>query len=94
MSKEATAVTLPTSVFMIHVWDPRSTEYHFNGREYYAETKGVFLSREVAEQVANGMRMFQEVGDESTYTVREFKVNPEGTFSEFLDNNLPGRKAG
>jgi hypothetical protein len=93
MSDKATAPALPTSIFMIHVWDPKGGEYHPEGREYYADLKGAFLTRELAESIANGMRMFQEVGDESTFTVREIKLNPEGSFSEYLDNNLPGRKA-
>jgi hypothetical protein len=94
MSEATNTPTLPTSVFIIHVWDPKGDEYNPGGREYYADLKGVFLTRELAESIVNGMRMFQEIGDESTYSVREIKLNPETSFSEYLDNNLPGRKAG
>lgn len=82
------------SVYLIRFHDPRSTEYHPEGRDDFCWGKGVFTSREVAEFARGGMEMFQEVGDETTYRVIELKFNPEDTVSEWLDNNLPGRKTG
>lgn len=79
-------------VYVIHYWDPRSTEHHFEGREDIVWDKGVFISKDVAEEVKRGMEMFQEVGDPTTFTVRELKLHEEATFNEWMDNNLPGRQ--
>ncbi len=38
-------------VYYIWVWDPRSTEYSFEGREFIDISKGAFLSKEVAQEV-------------------------------------------
>ena len=85
------------TVYLIKVYDPRPTEYSFEGREYFDYSKGAFTSKEVAEEVLNGMRLFQEKDDPTTYRVVPFKLNEESSFEEWMDNNAPwrkGRKAG
>lgn len=79
-------------VYVIRYYDPRSTEYHFNGREDIVWDKGVFTSKEVAEEVKKGMEMFQEVGDPTTFSVRELKLHEDATFDEWMDNNAPWRQ--
>jgi hypothetical protein len=80
-------------IYFIQAWDPRSTEYHPEGREYVVLSKGAFVSKEVAQEVINGIRMFQEIGDETTYSVRTLRLDENTTFEGWLDDNLPGRRA-
>jgi hypothetical protein len=78
--------------YVIHYSDPRSTEYHFEGREDICWDKGIFTNREVAEQVMNGIEMFKEVGDPTYYSIREINLHEDCSFEEWLDNNAPWRK--
>jgi hypothetical protein len=79
-------------VYYIWVWDPRSTDHSFDGREFIDSSKGAFLNKEVAEEIINGMRMFQDVDDPCTFSVRELNLNEEATFEEWMENKGPGRR--
>lgn len=82
-------------VYYIWVYDPRSTEYHYEGREYIDYSKGAFLSKEVAEGVRDFMRMFQEKDDPCTFSVRELELHEEATMDEWMEAKGPGaRRAG
>lgn len=77
-------------VYMISVYDPNGNDG--DGHSFFDSRKGAFASREVANEAVNGMLLFQEKGDESSFSVVTVKFNPEDTLEEWLDNNLPGRK--
>lgn len=80
-------------VYVIRYHDPRSTEYHFEGREDICWDKGVFVDRDVAEMVKGFMEMFKEVGDPTTFSVRPLDLNEETDFTAYKDR-LFARKAG
>ena len=76
-------------VYLIHVSEPPS-DHNFEGRDFYDISKGGFTSKEVAEGVRDFMRMFQEVGDESRFTVRELELHEEATLEEWMAAKGPG----
>jgi len=81
--------------YVIHYHDPRSSEYHYDGREDICWDKGVFTDKEVATQVMNGIRMFQAKGDETTYRVRELPLHEDTDFGTWVSRELgKARRAG
>ena len=79
-------------IHLIEVHDPVGTKYDPGPRTYIAYNKGAFTSKEVAEEVINGMRMFQEKGDETTFRVRSYKLDESDNFEQWMDNNAPWRQ--
>lgn len=79
-------------VYLIHVSNPTPSEYHPYGQEYIDHSKGAFTSKETAEGVLNMMRMFQEVEDETRYSVREYDLRHEATLEDWIENHGPGAK--
>ena len=72
-------------IYMIRYYDPRTE------REG-TDMKGVYTSRDVAENIKDMMRMFAEVGDETTYSIREMELHEEATFDEWMAAKGPGAK--
>lgn len=82
-------------IYFIHVYDPRSTEYALEGREYIDYSKGAFLDEEVAKNILGMMRMFMEVDDPCQFSIRSMELHEEATFDEWMEHKGPGkRKAG
>lgn len=77
-------------IYLISVYDPNGNDGE--GHSFFDYKKGAFAHREVADEAVNGMMLFQEMGDECSFSVVTFKFNPESTLEDWLDNNLPGRK--
>lgn len=76
-------------IYLIHISEPPSAR-HFDGLEYFDHSKGAFTSKETAEGIRDFMRMFQEVGDESHISVREFDLHDEATLDDWMANHGPG----
>lgn len=79
-------------IYFIHVYDPRSTEYHFEGREFIDYSKGAFLDEEVAKNILAMMQMFQEVDDPSTFSIRSMELHEEASFDEWMETKGPGKR--
>ena len=76
------------TIYVIHYYDPRSSEYHLNGREDVCWDKGAFTDKGVAEEVANGIRMFQEEGDPTTYSVRPLDLHEDTDFGTWVSHEM------
>jgi len=70
------------TVYTLHYWDPETDEEWQDRR--------VFTSREVADGVRNGIRMFQDKGDRTEVQVRTAELFEEETFDEWFGTHGPG----
>jgi hypothetical protein len=75
-------------VYMIHYFNPDTEREGIDMR-------GVYTSRDVAEGIMGMKRMFQRVGDETIYSIREMEIHEEADFDAWMKAKGPGaQKAG
>jgi len=75
-------------VYLIRYYNPRTGDEG-------TDMKGVYTSRDVAENIMGMMRLFQEVGDETEYSIRTMELHEETDFDAWMAAKGPGaRRAG